>query len=131
MEQLTAEYIAPYLPYALQCQITDNGKTEIAELQALYVDGSCVFFDVVESEKGFDEVRPILKSMSKLTEQELEAAMFSSHKDWLTIERSSWITRYGRVKWLNNIPVGHMNYLLKNHFDVFDLIGKRLAIEKK
>lgn len=65
-DKLSAKDIAPYLPYELKCKVTDRRKTVIATLGGLYSDGNCVFHDIVESEKGFSKIKPILRPMTDL-----------------------------------------------------------------
>ena len=66
METLKLHHIAPYLPYELKCQTVDRGEVVISELNAAYSDNSYTFMNIVESEKGFDDIKPLLKPMSAL-----------------------------------------------------------------
>lgn len=71
MDNLTIEHLACYLPYGLKCHVVDRGESKVAELSALYIDGSCSFSDIVESSQGFTSVTPLLRSLDQLT-QEIE-----------------------------------------------------------
>ena len=61
--------IAPYLPYKLKCQVKDKKKTVVAQLNAVYSDGSCTFHSLVESDKGFKEVKPILRPLHDMNKE--------------------------------------------------------------
>lgn len=68
-KELTIEHIAPYLPYGLKCQVTDKGELKIATLNAIYTDNTYVFSDIIESEQGFEDIKPILRPLSDLTKE--------------------------------------------------------------
>ena len=77
------------------------------------------------------DFKPILRPLSDLTQNELiqELGTTIGHLDWITIERDHWIRFYSHEYWLNDIPYVMYKYLIKNHFDVFGLIKKGLAID--
>jgi hypothetical protein len=65
-EKITTKEIAAYLPYGLLCEVQDKGLTKIAKLLAVYTNGECVFEGTVESDKGFDSVKPILYPLKSI-----------------------------------------------------------------
>lgn len=67
--KLELKHIVPYLPYGLKCRVKDKGKTKFSELSGIYNDCSCVFFDIIEIQQGFSEVKPILRPLSDLTKE--------------------------------------------------------------
>lgn len=69
MKKLELKHIAPYLNYELKCQTVDEGEAVISELNAAYSDNSYSFMNIVESEKGFEEIKPILRPLSDLTKE--------------------------------------------------------------
>lgn len=149
--KLTVTHLSAYLPYHLDCQITDKGKTKIATLGGVYADGSCVFFDIVESQKGFSEIKPILRPLSDLRQNigeentinehtinlileekfELDYGVFCSFQNDIDLELDGDPNlRYDSNKRINFYAVLEAyNELLKGHYDIFFLIEKGLAID--
>lgn len=62
---LTTKHLAAYLPYGVKCQV-DN---KIAELQAVYADGTCTFYDIVEAQQGFKSIKLCLRPLEDMTKQ--------------------------------------------------------------
>lgn len=111
-----------YLPYGLKIQ---NGK-DIFEVLALgygrvYFEGGSL---------SISDVKQILRPLSDLTKEQLQKAGFSDHLDWMTKEREHWIYLYGLETFLNKTPHGMIQYLISKHYDIEDLIGKGLAVNK-
>lgn len=105
--KLEIKHIAPYLPYGLRCKIVNDDKELIGTLNGLYADCSCVFDDIVESEHGFESVKPLLKPLSELP-----------------------VDRYGRIIFqLRNGTISNKEFteLVSEHYDVFNLIDNGLA----
>lgn len=128
METLKLHHIAPYLPYGLKCQTVDRGEVVISELNAAYSDNSYTFMNIVESEKGFDDIKPLLKPMSALNISYVaELARYVSTLDEkYTIEIAMKMIEERKSKPLN-MPYVIVQILLQWHFDVFGLIDKGLA----
>ena len=62
--KLETKHLAPYLPYNLKCEVLNSGQEkEIGEMIAVYDDNSACFGNIIESEKGFEYILPILKPM--------------------------------------------------------------------
>lgn len=124
MKKLELKHLAAYLPYGLKCEVKDQGIITHATLNGLYENGSCVFYDLVESEKGFKSVKPILIPLTDLY-----------NKNGFSV--SKMITHgYHNTFWSKEkFSVRHVYYhdlliLLERHFDVFGLIDGGLAINK-
>lgn len=102
--------LSQYIPYNLPILVEKN-------LRTLH----CVHLD--EESWGYtDNIIPVLKHMDLLTREELEEAGFKSQIDYLTEERDHWIQYYGIEFYIDKINYGHMQYLLKNHYDIFYLL---------
>ncbi|RZK62255.1 MAG: hypothetical protein EOO95_15265 [Pedobacter sp.] len=88
-------------------------------------------FDLVTS---FYNTKAILRPMSDLTRSMLEEAGFNSHIDYLTHElqneaNSGRLDSNGKKLWrVEHAPYEMVAYLFREHFDVFGLIEKGLAI---
>jgi len=128
METLKLHHIAPYLPFELKCETIDRGEVVISELNAAYSDNSYTFMNIVESEKGFDDIKPLLKPMSALNVSYVaELARYVSTLDEeYTIEIAMKMIEERKSKPLN-MPYVVVQILLRWHFDVFGLIDKNLA----
>ena len=130
--KLELKHLAAYLPYELICLV--DGKEAI--LDAVYADGSCCFHNLVESEKSFESVKPILRDLTKrnivnyftssfiintdskvfLSEQHLSEKGFDSIDEMLNFNPEWW-------------SVGTFNLLVKHKFDVFGIIKYGLAVD--
>ena len=127
--ELLKRALPNYLNHKLKCEVTDKGVKTIAELSGIYINGECVFHDLIESEKGFEEIKSILRPLSDFTDwhsiskilqiSQMEAKLFYGHLK--NIEQQS----YG----CETLKYHFFEKLLKNHFDVFGLIEKGLAID--
>ena len=67
MDYLKTEQLASYLPYGLTCLVDEK---HIVTMNAVYSDGTCTFFDLVESNRGFKSIKPILKPLKEIDWQE-------------------------------------------------------------
>lgn len=128
METLKLHHVAPYLPYELRCQTVDRGRVVISELNAAYSDNSYTFMNIVESEKGFSDIKPLLKPMNALNVSYITelARHVSTIDEKYTIEVAMKLIEERKLKPLN-MPYVIVQILLQWHFDVFGLIDKGLA----
>jgi len=119
MKKLKLEDLAPYLPYGLRINNKGIGS---------YILTVGSLERVLEITETF---KPILRPLSDLTQEELieELGTHISHLDYVTYERKHYIKHYSHKYWLDDIPYAIYEYLIKNHFDVFVLIEKGLAID--
>lgn len=137
MEILTIKEIAPYLPYGLKVSHTtyfENGDTKnaIVNLESLhkecvtFSDGMDYYFDdPIDNECT---IKPILRHLSSLTQHEmnvLRSMRFRECYQWTK-------TQYNYIKEVKSFPTLQkydvVEYLFKNHFDVFKLIDRGLAL---
>lgn len=133
--QLQLKHLLPYFPHNLMCQVTDKGEIRIAELNAIYNNGSCSFHNLVESDKGFDCIKPILKKHCRLEIENIWEKHSKTDPDVRTFLNAEFLEEKGfntideilgfNPQWW---PVGTLNVLAKYHFDIYDLISKGLAV---
>ena len=132
---LSAVHLAPYLPYKLKCLVTDKGKYKIGSLFAVYDNGEYSFYDTIESEKGFSEVKPILRPISDLDWKiKVEFDKYDNKRIYdeeiinLFCEENGIDELLGNIE-LSSIRYECVEYIFKNHYDFFGLIEKGLAID--
>lgn len=133
------EFLSFSLPFKLKCQVTDKGNITISELNAVYSDGTCTFHHLVESDKGFSDVKPILRPLSDLSieiehngeklipiTKILEQSCFDTSKMTYK-EQCSYIK--GFVDPLELLVLQDAILLLKWNFDIAGLIDKNEAVD--
>lgn len=103
--------IKDYLHLYLGCECkTPEG---VMQLMAVYIDSLPIFYDSVEDTR-FEDITPLLRPLSDITEEEIKKLRsfnhYSNHTNRLT-------------------PEG-VRYLLSKFFDLFGLIESGLAIDK-
>ena len=119
--KLELKHLAPYLPYGLKCKLKDQGKETIGELSGCYSDNSYAFFDTVESEHGFEDIKPILRPLKDLTKPHFHDGTENQNTRFWEFEiRKGYIVGLGYDSFVE---------LIKHHYDVFGLIPKGLAID--
>ncbi|MBS4039832.1 MAG: hypothetical protein KGZ81_04465 [Flavobacteriales bacterium] len=135
-EKLTLEHLSAYLPYEIKIILGDGEvKTVIAIREWL---GWCVTYkgEHGETNIGLKVVKPILRPLSDLdVNQFLQDGKMYSALDVLypDVDFTNVDTRYFYMKKaFQSIPL-NINYvdfrfLTSNHFDVFGLIDKGLAV---
>jgi len=122
--KLELKHLAPYLPYGLKCQLSKHqikyGETHSLVVNGLSIDDSgevnieFLHNDDLMFSNTINPVKPILRPLADLTK-------LGSNETW----------------WRDKIALGitsHLNYseieeLLKEHYDVFNLIPAGLAID--
>lgn len=158
METVKLKHIQPYLPYKIKVKYEGiiNGK-EISEYKKKwkkdhegyfsisydgykepeeikgerigYIKEVCYYNSYTKYRIGVksgglqthyntDRFKMILKPMSDLTKKELQDFGFTNHIDYLTHEQEDPM----------KAPYEMTEYLFKNHYDVYGLIDKKLAI---
>lgn len=147
--ELLKKALPNYLNHKLKCEVTDNGIKKIVELSGIYINGECVFHDLVESEQGFDNIKPILHPLSDLIKVgvnlvnehsinllvhekfNIEYGIFSHYKGHLQFElEGDSNLGYDSMKTIDYSVVDFVrNELLKAHYDLDGLIEKGLAID--
>ena len=120
---LTIKHIAPYLPYGLKYgTIEKDWKTLEDYLKIRGELSTRGNVDNLNNHIDNPNTRLILRPLSDLTKEELYSNGFDCHVDYLTHENKG-------VEWTLKAPYTHVEYLFKNHFDVFGLIPQGLAID--
>jgi len=126
MEKLEMKYLAPYLPYKLRLLEDDiiNGYEEYnTEMIGLHNDGVRTSINSIEEWTSIEFVKPILKPLIDLTRETLSkyyTQLMDSDLDRTVIDTLNYP--------LNQSYTYTTNFLLKNHYDIFGLIEKGLAI---
>jgi len=126
--KLETKHLAAYLPYNLKCEVLNSGQEkEIGEMIAVYDDNSACFGNIIESEKGFEYIKPILKPM--LDFETYFAKIFETDKDVKEYLNEGFITIDNNFINIECMPFGVVQLAFKHHFDIFGLIEKGLAID--
>lgn len=124
MKKLESKHLVPYLPYNLKCEVLNIGKEkEIGEMIAVYNDGSACFGNIVESEKGFEYIKPILFPITELGlfSNGLKHLGYRTGKDAVSDIISDIENGVAEFK--------VMEMCFQEHIDVFGLIKQGLAID--
>jgi hypothetical protein len=127
MNKLTIEHLAPYLPYRLKARDSFDDEAPIAEVVSLSSNitwGDITVLDIsgihhVENTK----IKLILRPLSDLTDDKISEFNLD-----ITDEIELRETR-DHHKLATHLNYGLCQVLFKNHFDVFGLIDKGLAID--
>ena len=111
--KLELKHLAPYLPYGLK--ILSKYKNDVEGI--VYLMG----IENIETIITHDSRKPILRPLSDLT--------IEFKDDFRFTERAITIHKYGLNHWLKGLRFDIVEFLFENHFDVFGLIEKGLAID--
>jgi hypothetical protein len=125
-EKLELKHLSPYLPYGLKLFYTHTKK--IGQVSNIYTIGEGYDNDDIKISIDYTDgehiwmYKPILRPLSDLTEEieEGKPMFFPSHQLIKHIEQQQDIF---------NCSYSEIDYLIRNHFDVFGLIEKGLAID--
>jgi hypothetical protein len=119
------KHLAPYLPY----QLNISCEHEILTLDGLDVNGDVYNCDT--GEIPIECIKPILRPLSDLKENlELKENLYKSHKINMYWHKWEALENKNNYKELEYLPKCIFDMLVENHFDVFGLIEKGLAIDK-
>jgi len=115
MEKLELKHIAPYLPYSLQgLLIEKNDDCFIVGASEDYV-----FTDSFYDELDYSEIKPTLRPIEDLHNEETDCGIkIIQYFNFRTNSKIDY----------TNFPYKVMEELFRNHFDVFGLITKGLAV---
>jgi hypothetical protein len=135
--KLETKHLAPYLPYNLKCEVLNSGQEkEIGEMIAVYNDGSACFGNIVESEKGFEYIKPILRPIQEVEQYFEKLYGCLEHQDVTDYFDADFLASHDNIEIeeiqlleAEQLPYGTLKVLLKHHFDVFGLIEKGLAVD--
>jgi len=122
--KLELKHIVPYLPYGLKIMTDYDGVQEVSSLPDFYH----VSYYNKETDAGDDphikSVRPILHSLSDLTQDSKDYMKFSGDACLSICEESHlW-------NLTESWSYDDVSKLFELHYDVFGLIEKGLAIDK-
>ena len=125
-KELLLKDLCARLPYGVLCYINDDDtstprklrRIEVDELDGILLDFWTDREDCHSMQVYLSEVKPYLRSMSSMTEEE--------SKEYTNIDNRSYSCPIDYA----HIPASdRIDWLLKNHFDYRGLIPKGLAIE--
>tara|TARA_R110000782_G_scaffold70402_2_gene141445 strand:+ start:497 stop:859 length:363 start_codon:yes stop_codon:yes gene_type:complete len=116
--KLERKHLASYFPYELSYQ---DSKGNVKIMKSLDLVINMVDFGHGDA-KEFKEIKPILRPLSDLTNEFKDDFRFT--------ERAIAIHKYGLNNWVGGLRFDIVEFLFKNHYDVFGLIEKGLAIDK-
>jgi hypothetical protein len=145
--KLELKHLAPYLPYGLKCEILDYKCDYVGEkygtIKGYYYIGDGVYYtfksDRDYAGKNTNNFKPILRPLSDLTKEIIEkyatwGKVGVNHMD-LEIEFEGYdddcymICRDKNGRMIDRaVNSSDFDFLYENHFDVFGLIDKGLAI---
>ena len=119
MNKLQLNELAPYFPYKLKAYFKEKNtktcrKMVIGTVSGIYSNASIVCHDTVNATP--DKFFPVLKPLS-----DFENSGFD-------IQDEIEVSRMMRGDHLHSFRHGLITLLLENHYDVFGLIEKKLAI---
>jgi len=114
--KLELKHLAPYLPYGLviRSYIFDS---PISDRKLVGISNHGAYFEGEITPLNFKKCKPILRPLYDLKDSEVHSFSCSNIMDFIN-------NVYNEI-----ISMKEYNYLLKNHFDVFGLIDKGLAID--
>ena len=128
MKELEARHLAPYLPYNLQVEY--RGK--VTTLDALdSTGGAYISKHRIISFVNQRHIKPILRPMSDLFTDEFEDLRDDISDYELDVIFTWFVSKLKPLNPLICISYYVATLLFEHHFDVFGLIDKGLAIEKK
>ncbi|WP_312698181.1 hypothetical protein [Sphingobacterium mizutaii] len=125
MERLTIKELAPYLPYGLKVQITENKAiTEVLSLDAHRYKGQ-IRIETALGSWGCSYFKPLLRRLSQLTE-EIE----HNGERFVPVDVLGWNSYENIIKKgiCDSVGYQYMIKLFEWHFDVFSLIDRGLAL---
>jgi hypothetical protein len=122
------EQLAAYLPYGIYCLVDQKHKVK---MHSVYSDGTSSFCDLVESEKGFKSIKPILKPLKDIDWQ----AFINDNHGLMSDAIHDFIDYFNSDAANCNVailsaPYPVFRWCLQNHYDVFSLIPSGEAIEE-
>lgn len=124
MEKLELKHLTPYLPYGLKIKTSNNQGNVIRQIHGIDISEefilACGYINYIESDNYYPytlkSCKPILRPLSDLKEDNY----------YFTYCNNSGFMMKGKNE--TYIRLNDLEYLFKNHFDVFGLIDKGLAI---
>jgi len=123
MEKLELKHISPYLPYGINAILLEqlNGSNRFQQTDCFVIGASedYIYTDSFFDEVYYHEIKPILRPIEELYDSSTDFGIKIVH----------YFNFRTNVKLdCKNFPYHVMEQLFKNHFDVFGLIDKGLAV---
>lgn len=127
--KLQLKHLAPYLSYDLEVVgQDDNGKTKKLTLIGI-VSGIGSVIDEQESyHRELSEIKPLLIPLSELTKDDFIIGMGYRDGEFVFIQYLLKAIKQQLDD--SSIKLSDYQYLVSNHFDVFNLIPHGLALNK-
>jgi len=129
MDKLELRYIAPYLPYGLKCEQYGEaiGLRDWLGWGMEFKDKTgCVIVPLCA-------VKPILRPLSALTAEELKEINHCRHDEFHIAHMYGGEVVFdcenGDAYGATELPYDVVEKLLEWHYDIFNLIGRNLAID--
>lgn len=120
------EQLASYLPYGLNCLVDEKHRVK---MNSVYSDGTCTFYDLIESEKGFTSIKPILKPLKDI---DWQAFINDNHRlmsdaihdfiDYFVSDAANYDAA------ILSAPYPVFKWCLENHYDVYSLLDSGEAV---
>lgn len=131
--QITIEELAGYLPWGLK--VKDEFSGVVMTLNGLSCDneeGIWLLGSKVLHRRLYTEIKPLVYPLSALTEvskQKFEERTDDGFINWF----NSDILDFDDIEILSleHLPYGTINWLIRNHYDIFNWISRGLAIDKR
>jgi len=124
--------LSVYFPYKLRCEILDYKSDYVGEkygtIQGMYFIQDTIYYrfkNIDYAGKNIEQFKPILKPLSNLKDE----------VDSLTKRASIFLQEASKLPYNSNdllsmgLAYNDFQILVKNHFDVFGLIDKGIAID--
>lgn len=137
-KDLLLKYLSMALPYGVQV-LADIDKTFdggiIGKVTAINLESKLVYLKGVLTPICFEEIKPYLRTLSSMTEEEfvyfmgIRGMMLSSYKIQSMMKEAFNNPQSIGISTTLGIYFNKINWLLKNHFDFMGLTPENLAIE--
>lgn len=129
MDKLELKHLAPYLPYGLKFLTVFDKQTPKL---LTGICGNIIYYEDHEKWIAIDAIKPILRPLSDLEDNHCYVDQMEEDVNHSISYHNGLFSDLTAddfdIKWL---PQVSFNWLVKNHFDVFDLIPAGLAISYK
>jgi len=131
--KLELKHLAPYLPYKLNYFIDfEDGDVAVYEMIGMFNDSGEIYLDRYETDLDSKNCKPILRPLSDLYNKKeyIEEIRDTQNNDTLLWGVNGFTGDLTVVLAYDKDLTYHvLEYLFKNHFDVFGLIEQGLAID--
>ena len=118
MKKLELKHLAPYLPYNLKAMVGNIPKDVL--LHRNYKNNYQISFMLLLGD-ACKVAKPILRPLSDLTKDKLPNKKENHNVEWWKMQL--------KTNNILNLDYDSVTELIKNHFDVFELINNDLAID--